>query len=67
MQCLIGQTDAYAWCFRFVAKILVLIIFIFISLFFYYPYCSPLSRQDLISWKMALEKRQLPEAVRKVA
>ncbi|KAK8283840.1 hypothetical protein V6Z11_D08G116000 [Gossypium hirsutum] len=23
---------------------------------------SPLSRQDLVSWKMALEKRQLPEA-----
>ncbi|XP_010550554.1 PREDICTED: uncharacterized protein LOC104821392 isoform X2 [Tarenaya hassleriana] len=27
---------------------------------------SPLSRQDLISWKMALEKRQLPEADKKV-
>ncbi|KAH7538032.1 hypothetical protein FEM48_Zijuj03G0156300 [Ziziphus jujuba var. spinosa] len=27
---------------------------------------SPLSRQDLVSWKMALEKRQLPEADRKV-
>ncbi|KAG4941699.1 hypothetical protein JHK87_045570 [Glycine soja] len=28
---------------------------------------SPLSRQDLVSWKMALQKRQLPEADRKVA
>ncbi|XP_077241873.1 uncharacterized protein LOC143882253 isoform X4 [Tasmannia lanceolata] len=27
---------------------------------------SPLSRQDLISWKMALEKRQLPDADRKI-
>ncbi|GFZ15354.1 hypothetical protein Acr_24g0015440 [Actinidia rufa] len=27
---------------------------------------SPLSRQDLVTWKMALEKRQLPEADRKV-
>lgn len=27
---------------------------------------SPLSRQDLVSWKMALEKRSLPEADRKV-
>ncbi|XP_057446177.1 uncharacterized protein LOC130738249 isoform X5 [Lotus japonicus] len=27
---------------------------------------SPLSRQDLVSWKMALEKRQLPEADRKM-
>lgn len=27
---------------------------------------SPLSRQDLVSWKMALEKRQLPEANRKI-
>ncbi|XP_044505910.1 uncharacterized protein LOC123225759 isoform X2 [Mangifera indica] len=27
---------------------------------------SPLSRQDLVSWKMALEKRQLPEADRKI-
>ncbi|KAF3432973.1 hypothetical protein FNV43_RR24075 [Rhamnella rubrinervis] len=27
---------------------------------------SPLSRQDLVSWKMTLEKRQLPEADRKV-
>ncbi|KAE8729942.1 hypothetical protein F3Y22_tig00003041pilonHSYRG00266 [Hibiscus syriacus] len=26
----------------------------------------PLSRQDLVSWKMALEKRQLPEADRKI-
>lgn len=32
---------------------------------FYFSPESPLSRQDLISWKMALEKRQLPEAVRK--
>ncbi|KAL5811228.1 hypothetical protein ACOSQ4_027796 [Xanthoceras sorbifolium] len=34
------------------------------------PFCfspeSPLSRQDLVSWKMALEKRQLPEADRKI-
>ncbi|XP_054817922.1 uncharacterized protein LOC129317609 isoform X2 [Prosopis cineraria] len=33
------------------------------------PFCfspeSPLSRQDLVSWKRALEKRQLPEADRK--
>ncbi|KAM5551384.1 hypothetical protein ABKV19_026288 [Rosa sericea] len=27
---------------------------------------SPLSHQDLVSWKMALEKRHLPEADRKV-
>ncbi|XP_072959268.1 uncharacterized protein [Typha angustifolia] len=27
---------------------------------------SPLSRQDLVTWKMALEKRQLPEVDRKV-
>ncbi|XP_011625051.1 uncharacterized protein LOC18422877 isoform X4 [Amborella trichopoda] len=27
---------------------------------------SPLSRQDLVSWKMALEKKQLPEVNRKV-
>ncbi|XP_075649022.1 uncharacterized protein LOC142619691 isoform X3 [Castanea sativa] len=32
---------------------------------FYFSPESPLSRQDLISWKMALEKRQLPEADRK--
>ncbi|KAL7003418.1 hypothetical protein U1Q18_004575 [Sarracenia purpurea var. burkii] len=29
------------------------------------PEC-PLSRQDLVTWKMALEKRQLPEADRKI-
>ncbi|KAF5480425.1 hypothetical protein F2P56_001176, partial [Juglans regia] len=34
------------------------------SLFYFSPE-RPLSRQDLISWKMALEKRQLPEADRK--
>ncbi|XP_059450167.1 uncharacterized protein LOC132181114 isoform X2 [Corylus avellana] len=33
---------------------------------FYFSPKSPLSRQDLISWKMALEKRQLPEADRKM-
>jgi hypothetical protein len=27
---------------------------------------SPLSRQDLVSWKMALDKRQLPEVDRNV-
>ncbi|RZC72568.1 hypothetical protein C5167_048040 [Papaver somniferum] len=27
---------------------------------------SPLSRQDLVSWKMALDKRQLPEVERKM-
>ncbi|KAG5230687.1 Chloroplast thylakoid membrane [Salix suchowensis] len=27
---------------------------------------SPLSRQDLVSWKMALDKRQLPEADKKM-
>ncbi|CAL1404950.1 unnamed protein product [Linum trigynum] len=27
---------------------------------------SPLSRQDLVSWKVALEKRQLPEADKKI-
>ncbi|XP_062153483.1 uncharacterized protein LOC133861704 isoform X2 [Alnus glutinosa] len=32
---------------------------------FYFSPESPLSRQDLISWKMALERRQLPEADRK--
>ncbi|KAL2334723.1 hypothetical protein Fmac_015936 [Flemingia macrophylla] len=35
------------------------------SPFYFYPE-SPLSRQDLVSWKMALEKRQLPEADRKM-
>ncbi|KAM5557361.1 hypothetical protein ABKV19_024644 [Rosa sericea] len=33
---------------------------------FYFSPESPLSRQDLVSWKMALEKRHLPEADRKV-
>ncbi|XP_007038720.2 PREDICTED: uncharacterized protein LOC18605582 isoform X1 [Theobroma cacao] len=33
--------------------------------FYFFPE-SPLSRQDLVSWKMALEKRQLPEADRKI-
>ncbi|KAJ1399224.1 hypothetical protein SESBI_30501 [Sesbania bispinosa] len=33
---------------------------------FYFHPESPLSRQDLVSWKMALEKRQLPEADRKL-
>lgn len=33
--------------------------------FFFSPE-SPLSRQDLVSWKMALEKRQLPEANKKI-
>lgn len=28
--------------------------------------CSPVSRQDLVSWKMALDKRQLPEVDRNV-
>ena len=28
--------------------------------------CSCLSRQDLVSWKMALDKRQLPEVDRNV-
>ncbi|XP_012090241.1 uncharacterized protein LOC105648457 isoform X2 [Jatropha curcas] len=32
---------------------------------FYFCPESPLSRQDLVSWKMALEQRQLPEADRK--
>uniref|UniRef100_A0A1D1XEY1 Huntingtin-interacting protein 1 n=1 Tax=Anthurium amnicola TaxID=1678845 RepID=A0A1D1XEY1_9ARAE len=32
---------------------------------FFYPE-SPVSRQDLVSWKMALEKRQLPEVDRKI-
>ncbi|WVZ13862.1 hypothetical protein V8G54_011428 [Vigna mungo] len=32
---------------------------------FYFSPGSPLSRQDLVSWKMALEKRQLPDADRK--
>ncbi|KAK7266734.1 hypothetical protein RIF29_19386 [Crotalaria pallida] len=40
---------------------------IVISLLSSVHHCSPLSRQDLVSWKMALEKRQLPEAERKVA
>ncbi|KAM7494484.1 hypothetical protein LguiB_029093 [Lonicera macranthoides] len=33
-----------------------------------YCFCpeSPLSRQDLVSWKMSLEKRQLPVADRKI-
>ncbi|KAF4351180.1 hypothetical protein F8388_024211 [Cannabis sativa] len=34
------------------------------SSYFFSPE-SPLSRQDLVSWKMALEKRHLPEADRK--
>ncbi|XP_034711018.1 uncharacterized protein LOC117933653 isoform X3 [Vitis riparia] len=33
---------------------------------FYFSPDSPLSRQDLVSWKMALEKRQLPETDKKV-
>ncbi|XWS48452.1 hypothetical protein CRYUN_Cryun13aG0078200 [Craigia yunnanensis] len=33
---------------------------------FYFSPESPLSRQDLVSWKLALEKRQLPEADRKI-
>ncbi|XVF53591.1 hypothetical protein PTKIN_Ptkin05aG0110600 [Pterospermum kingtungense] len=33
--------------------------------FYFFPE-SPLSRQDLVSWKMALEKRQLPEADQKI-
>ncbi|KAJ9679453.1 hypothetical protein PVL29_021398 [Vitis rotundifolia] len=33
---------------------------------FYFSPDSPLSRQDLVSWKMALEKRQLPETEKKV-
>nr|XP_011470349.1 PREDICTED: uncharacterized protein LOC101314705 isoform X3 [Fragaria vesca subsp. vesca] len=33
---------------------------------YYFSPASPLSRQDLVSWKMALEKRHLPEADRKV-
>ncbi|XP_029127817.1 uncharacterized protein LOC109800269 isoform X3 [Cajanus cajan] len=33
---------------------------------FYFSPESPLSRQDLVSWKMALEKRQLPEADHKM-
>ncbi|KAK9665502.1 hypothetical protein RND81_14G116000 [Saponaria officinalis] len=32
---------------------------------FYFHPDSPLSRQDLVTWKMALEKRQLPEADKK--
>lgn len=31
-----------------------------------YLHCSPVSRQDLVSWKMALDKRQLPEVDRNV-
>ncbi|KAI4384773.1 hypothetical protein MLD38_002879 [Melastoma candidum] len=31
--------------------------------YYFYPAC-PLSRQDLVSWKMALEKKPLPEANR---
>ncbi|XP_061957112.1 uncharacterized protein LOC133678687 isoform X1 [Populus nigra] len=33
---------------------------------FYFAAESPLSRQDLVSWKMALEKRQFPEADKKM-
>ncbi|KAK9103631.1 hypothetical protein Sjap_020885 [Stephania japonica] len=33
--------------------------------FYFFPE-SPLSRQDLVSWKMATEKRQLPEVDRKI-
>ncbi|RDY03651.1 hypothetical protein CR513_12743, partial [Mucuna pruriens] len=33
---------------------------------FYFSPESPLSRQDLVSWKMVLEKRQLPEADKKM-
>ncbi|XP_022764709.1 uncharacterized protein LOC111309947 [Durio zibethinus] len=33
--------------------------------FYFFPE-SPLSRQDLVSWKMALEKRQLPEADQRI-
>ncbi|XP_038684687.1 plectin-like isoform X4 [Tripterygium wilfordii] len=33
---------------------------------FYFSPESPLSRQDLVSWKMALEKRHLPKADKKI-
>ncbi|KAG5230688.1 Chloroplast thylakoid membrane [Salix suchowensis] len=33
---------------------------------FYFAAESPLSRQDLVSWKMVLDKRQLPEADKKM-
>ncbi|XVE64238.1 hypothetical protein DITRI_Ditri07aG0085200 [Diplodiscus trichospermus] len=33
--------------------------------FYFFPE-SPLSRQDLVSWKMALDKRQFPEADQKI-
>ncbi|CAK7337312.1 unnamed protein product [Dovyalis caffra] len=33
---------------------------------FYFAAESPLSRQDLVSWKMALDKSQLPEADKKM-
>ncbi|KAI4347564.1 hypothetical protein L6164_008369 [Bauhinia variegata] len=33
---------------------------------FYFSPESPLSRQNLVTWKMALEKRQLPQADRKM-
>ncbi|KAF2315603.1 hypothetical protein GH714_040117 [Hevea brasiliensis] len=33
---------------------------------YYFSPESPLSRQDLVSWKMALQKRQLPEADGKI-
>uniref|UniRef100_A0A2P2KP53 SLH domain-containing protein n=1 Tax=Rhizophora mucronata TaxID=61149 RepID=A0A2P2KP53_RHIMU len=35
------------------------------SPFYFFPE-SPLSRQDLVTWKMALEKKQLPQADRKM-
>ncbi|KAL8139753.1 hypothetical protein V2J09_005774 [Rumex salicifolius] len=36
-----------------------------IDSFFFFP-DSPLSRQDLVTWKMALEKKQLPDTNRKM-
>jgi hypothetical protein len=41
-------------------------IHLFVIVLIKFCHCSPLSRQDLVSWKMALDKRQLPEADKKV-
>lgn len=40
--------------------------FLIVVVIIKFYHCSPLSRQDLVSWKMALEKRQFPEADKKV-
>ncbi|KAJ6374913.1 hypothetical protein OIU78_030402 [Salix suchowensis] len=41
-------------------------IHLFVIVLIKFCHCGPLSRQDLVSWKMVLDKRQLPEADKKM-